>query len=104
MNAAEQLNPIIHTTTRLAIMSVLAATREAEFATVRELSQISDSALSKQAVALKSVGYLQIRKGHVGRRPRTWLALTEAGRVALRTHIAALRQLVDLAADGPAAP
>ncbi|MFK3980540.1 winged helix-turn-helix domain-containing protein [Micromonospora sp. NPDC050397] len=87
-------NPAIHTTTRLAIMASLAAAEEMEFGTVRDAAEISDSVLSKQAAALESAGYLTIRKGHVGRRPRTWLSLTPEGRAALRSHVAALRRIL----------
>lgn len=90
-------NPVISTTTRLAIMAALAAVDEMEFAAARDAARVSDSVLSKQATALEAAGYLTIRKGAVGRRPRTWLSLTSAGRTALRHHIVALRRIVDLA-------
>ncbi|WP_370066119.1 transcriptional regulator [Streptacidiphilus sp. MAP5-3] len=45
-----------------------------------------------------------VRKGHVGRRPRTWLSLTGKGRKAFETHLAALAVLTAqgraLAGDG----
>ncbi len=90
-------DPVINTTTRLSLMAVLAGAQEVEFADVRDASGLSDSVVSKQATALEAAGYLTVRKGHVGRRPRTWLSLTWAGRAALRRHIAALRHIVDLA-------
>jgi DNA-binding MarR family transcriptional regulator len=90
-------DPVINTTTRLSLMAVLAGVQDAEFADVRDVSGLSDSVVSKQATALEAAGYLTVRKGHVGRRPRTWLSLTSAGRAALRRHIAALRQIVELA-------
>ena len=94
MTAEPGLNPVINTTTRLALMAVLAAVEEADFATVRDAAGISDSALSKQATALEKAGYLIVRKGSIGRRPRTWLSLTEGGRIALRHHVTALRTLL----------
>jgi len=90
-------DPFINTTTRLWLMAVLAGAEEVEFAAARDASGLSDSVVSKQAVALEAAGYLALRKGHVGRRPRTWLSLTPLGREALRRHIAALRRIVDLA-------
>lgn len=90
-------DPVISTTTRLSLMAVLAGAQEVEFAAAREASGLSDSVVSKQAMALEAAGYLALRKGHVGRRPRTWLSLTPTGREALRRHIAALRRIVDLA-------
>ncbi len=95
MTTEPELNPIINTTTRLAIMAVLAAVEEMEFGVVRDSAGITDSVLSKQATALEKAGYLQVRKGSIGRRPRTWLSLTDGGRTAIRSHIAALRDLLD---------
>ena len=75
------------------IVAALAATEEAEFGAVRDAVQVSDSALSKHAAALELAGYVRVRKGYVGKRPRTWLRLTPAGRAALSRHLAALRAI-----------
>jgi DNA-binding MarR family transcriptional regulator len=48
---------------------------------------VSDSALSKHSRTLEDAGYLEVRKGSVGRRPRTWFQLTPAGRDAIRGHL-----------------
>jgi hypothetical protein len=74
----------------------LAPTQHAEFSAVRDGARLSDSVLSKQA----EHGYIDIRKGHVGKRPRTWFSITATGRQALTTHIAALQAIAALA--GPA--
>ncbi|GAA3822796.1 transcriptional regulator [Sphaerisporangium flaviroseum] len=89
-----ELDPVIHAPARLRIMSLLAAVEEAEFAFVRDEVQISDSVLSKHAAALESAGYVVIRKGHVGKRPRTWLKLSATGRKAYAAHVAALQSIV----------
>ncbi|MFC3999312.1 winged helix-turn-helix domain-containing protein [Nocardiopsis sediminis] len=79
--------------TRLSIVSVLAATHWAEFGYVRDAVGLSDSALSKQVGALGKPGYVEVKKGYVGKRPRTWLNLTRAGREALSGHVAALQRI-----------
>ncbi|MGH3448024.1 MAG: transcriptional regulator, partial [Nocardioidaceae bacterium] len=63
-----------------------------EFAALREAAEISDSVLSKQSRVLEEAGYLQVRKGAVGRRPHTWFRLTPRGRRAFQAHIAWLQQ------------
>lgn len=88
------LDETIHHPTRLAVVAFLSACDEAEFATVRDGCQVSDSVLSKTASVLEAAGYLDVRKGHVGKRPRTWLSLTPAGRQALARHITALQDIV----------
>ncbi|MFC4532447.1 winged helix-turn-helix domain-containing protein [Sphaerisporangium dianthi] len=89
-----ELDPVIHAPARLRIMSLLAAVEEAEFAFVRDEVQVSDSVMSKHAAALEAAGYVVIRKGHVGKRPRTWLKLSPTGRQAYMSHIEALRDIV----------
>lgn len=79
--------------TRLSIVSTLAATRWAEFGYVRDSVGLSDSALSKQVSALDKLGYVETEKGYVGKRPRTWLELTRAGRDALASHVTALQRI-----------
>ncbi|WP_079044225.1 transcriptional regulator [Streptomyces anulatus] len=94
---APALDGVIHHPTRLTLVAFLSACDEAEFAAVRDGCRVSDSVLSKNASALEAAGYLHVRKGHVGKRPRTWLSLTPAGRQALARHLAALQDLVDAA-------
>ncbi|KQY20348.1 ArsR family transcriptional regulator [Cellulomonas sp. Root485] len=91
--ARARLDEVIHSPVRLSVVAALAATDEAEFAAVRDAVQISDSALSKAVTALEQAAYVAVRKGYVGKRPRTWLSLTPAGREALSAHLTALRAI-----------
>jgi hypothetical protein len=43
---------------------------------------------------MEQAGYVQIRKGFVGKRPRTSARLTPAGRAAFDQHVAALQEIV----------
>ncbi|WP_405401771.1 winged helix-turn-helix domain-containing protein [Streptomyces sp. NBC_01104] len=95
--AGPALDATIHHPSRLAVAAFLSACVEADFAAVRDHCGLSDSALSKISTALEGAGYLHIRKGHVGRRPRTWLSLTQVGRDALGRHVAALQAIADSA-------
>lgn len=88
-----RLDDRIHTPIRFSIVSALAGVDEAEFGVVRDALEISDSVLSKHAAALEGVEYVKVRKGYVGKRPRTWLSLTRTGRRALDAHLTALREI-----------
>lgn len=81
--------------TRLSIVSLLAGVEWAEFGWVRESAGMSPSALSKQIGTLEARGYIEVEKGYVGKRPRTWINLSQAGRDALEAHVAALRRVVE---------
>ncbi|MER7770382.1 transcriptional regulator [Kitasatospora sp. NPDC096140] len=88
------LDPLLQHPTRLTVLAFLGACQEAEFAAVRDHCGVSDSVLSKAATALEEVDYLVVKKGYVGKRPRTWLAATREGRAALAAHLAELQRIV----------
>jgi DNA-binding MarR family transcriptional regulator len=90
---AATLDPVIHPITRLSICGLLASGADwVEFAALRDAAGISDSVLSKQSRLLEDAGYVEVRKGAVGRRPRTWFRLTPNGREAFQAHVAWLQQ------------
>ncbi|GAA4725528.1 hypothetical protein GCM10025782_24550 [Pedococcus ginsenosidimutans] len=93
VHARHRLDEVIHAPVRFSITAALASVDEAEFATVRDAVEVSDSVLSKQVSTLESAGYVKVRKGYVGKRPRTWLSLTRSGRTAYEHHLAALREI-----------
>ena len=90
-----ELDEHLVTPARLRLMTTLTAVSAAEFASVRQALDVSDSVLSKHLGALEEVGYVRRRKGvHRGRRT-TWISLTAQGQKALSAHVAALRALID---------
>ena len=97
-----KLDELIHAPTRLSMMALLGASQWAEFSYVRDELGVSDSVLSKQASLLENAGYVKVKKGYVGKRPRTWLQITKSGRHAFDSHVAALQQIVARADTAPA--
>ncbi len=95
MSAANPVDPLLLDPTRLSITALLAAAQWAEFGWVRDSVGLSDSALSKQITNLAKAEYVEVKKGYVGKRPRTWLNLTESGHAALQAHLVALQQIVE---------
>jgi DNA-binding MarR family transcriptional regulator len=88
------LDPLLVAPARLTLTTMLTAVSEAEFSTLRDRLGVSDSVLSKHLSTLATAGYVKSRKGtHHGTRT-TWIALTTAGRRALRAHAAYLRELI----------
>ena len=92
-HARHRLVDVLNHPVRFSILAELRAVDEAEFGAVRDAVEISDSVLSKQARALEEEGFVRVRKGYVGRRPRTWFALTAKGEQALSRHLDALREI-----------
>jgi DNA-binding MarR family transcriptional regulator len=88
------LDEIIHTPVRLSIMASLAPAEKVDFRFLRDTLEVSDSLLSKHLTTLETAGYVEVTKGHRGRRPRTWCALTKTGRQAFATYTDALHKIV----------
>ncbi|MFK0294298.1 winged helix-turn-helix domain-containing protein [Streptomyces sp. NPDC090442] len=96
----EGLDPVIHALPKLSICALLAAGPQwVEFRTVREATGLSDSTISKHSRALEETGYIEIRKGGVGRRPRTWFRMTPLGQTRYSRHVAALQRLLQREPD-----
>ena len=98
VHARHQLDSAMKSPIRFSIVASLANVDEASFGRVRDSVEISDAVLSKQAAALEELGYIKIRKGYVGKRPRTWLSLTSTGRSTFNRHVTAL---LAIAASSP---
>lgn len=91
-----RLDDVIHSPVRLSAMAALRSADAVHFGLLRDALEVSDSLLSKHLSALESAGYVEVTKGYVGRRPRTWYSLTPEGRAAFDAYIAALREIVDV--------
>ena len=90
-----RLDDVIHAPVRFSVVAALARVTEAEFGWVRDVVGVTDSALSKQISTLEEAGYVQVRKGYVGKRPRTWLRLSAGGRDAYTRHLQALQEIAE---------
>jgi DNA-binding MarR family transcriptional regulator len=86
-------DPLFEVGPRLAICALLQGARWADFATVRDAVGAGDSVISKHTRTLEEAGYVEVRKGAVGRRARTWFRLTDTGRAAFEAHLAWLNSL-----------
>lgn len=89
-----ELDANLHAPARLRLMTMLTAVSEAEFSTLRDSIEVSDSVLSKHVSALASLGYVRSQKGVHGGRRTTWISLTAHGRAALSAHVSALREVI----------
>ena len=102
MSRAPRFDPVIHAPGRLQICAILSAADEAEFATIRDTIEVSDSVLSKHLKQLEEAGHIVLRKQAHGGRQRTWIRLTPAGRDAFAGHVAELQRLAGLIPLGDA--
>ena len=90
----KELNPLLHSELRLAIMSVLLSVESADFVFLREQTKATAGNLSVQLDKLQKAGYITIEKGFKGKMPRTTCTITSQGIEAFEEYIAALRSYI----------
>src|SRR5438045_8780491 len=89
----QQIDDIIHSRIRLAIMAVLTAVDEAEFIYLREKVNATDGNLSVHLKKLEDAKYIAVKKSFEGRNPITHYKLTVSGRKAFEAYIDSLEKL-----------
>lgn len=94
-----QLNEAIHQPVRLSILGLLVHSQRVEFAFLRDHLGLKDANLSQHLTALEALGYVSITKGFVGKRPRTWIAMSDVGRAAFTEYLDVLQQIIAQPAD-----
>jgi DNA-binding MarR family transcriptional regulator len=87
------LDDTVHQRHRLGILTITAEAR-ADFGYLRDALGLTPGNLSRHLTVLEEAGLIQVEKGYEGRRPRTWVGITGAGRAALAAEVDALAKLV----------
>lgn len=88
------LNDVVHQKARLGILAVLAETERADFTYLKSMLDLTDGNLGRHIEVLAGSGLVHVEKGYAGKRPRTWVTITRAGRHALAEEMAAIRELL----------
>jgi len=88
------LDPVVHGKLRLAVLSLLVATEQADFTWLRDKTGSTDGNLGAQMLKLEEAGYVAMEKRFTGRKPQTLYRMTPQGRKALATYVAALKHLL----------
>lgn len=92
----KELNPLLHSQLRLAIISILMNVEEADFVFLREKTESTAGNLSVQIDKLSTAGYITVEKGFVGKKPRTVCRITDVGREAFEDYVDTLRQYIGI--------
>jgi DNA-binding transcriptional ArsR family regulator len=92
----KDLNPILHSQLRLALVSILIGVKEAEFTFLREKTGASAGNLSVQINKLKEVGYIDIAKQFKDNYPLTVCKITPLGVQAFEEYVKDLQGYLDI--------
>lgn len=90
----KDLDPLLLSQQRLAIMSILISVDEADFVFIKEKTGATAGNLSTHIDKLNEAGYLEVRKFIDGKRPRTVLKITPKGIDAFDNYVKALQDYI----------
>ena len=91
-----ELNPLLHSQLRLAIVSILLSVNEADFVYLKEQTGATAGNLSVQIDKLAAAEYIRVKKEFVGKKTRTTCQITERGRDAFEQYVEALKEYLKL--------
>ena len=92
----KELNPLLHSQLRLAVMSILMNVEEADFVYLKEKTEATAGNLSVQIEKLSNAGYIIVEKGFSGRKPRTVCRISDTGLKAFEDYVDALKTYINL--------
>jgi DNA-binding transcriptional ArsR family regulator len=83
----KDLDPILHSQLRLAVVSLLISVKEAEFTFIKEKTNATAGNLSVQINKLKEVGYIEVAKQFKDNYPQTTCKITPQGIKAFEEYV-----------------
>jgi len=92
----KELDPVLHSQLRLAIVSILLSVEEAEFVYLKQQTQATSGNLSLQLEKLRAAGYIVIEKGYKNKYPVTTCKISAAGINAFEMYTNAIKEYLNL--------
>ena len=92
----KELDPLLHSQLRLAIISILIGLEEAEFVYLKEKTNASAGNLSLQIDKLCSAGYIIVKKGFKGKYPVTTCKITPKGLEAFEDYVTSIKTYIKI--------
>lgn len=95
MTRFKELDPILHSQLRLAVISLLIGTEVAEFTYIREQTGATAGNLSIQITKLKETGYIEVTKKFRNNYPQTLCNITDLGRQKFAEYVSDLKDYLN---------
>ena len=89
------LDPLLHSQLRLAVMSLLISVESAEFTFLKEKTNSTAGNLSVQLDKLSESGYIRVEKSFRGKKPLTTCSITKKGIKAFEDYVNNLKQYIN---------
>lgn len=91
----KELDSLLHSPLRLAVMSILVSVESADFVYLKQQTEATAGNLSVQLEKLQSAGYISIEKGYKGKKPCTTCRITSQGVEAFSRYVEALKTYIN---------
>jgi DNA-binding transcriptional ArsR family regulator len=92
----KELDPILHSQLRLAVMSLLISVKEADFTFINEKTNSTAGNLSVQVQKLKDAGYIEVSKQFKDNYPLTTCKVTAKGVEAFENYVKDLQEYLQV--------
>jgi DNA-binding transcriptional ArsR family regulator len=100
MTRFKELDPVLHSQLRLAVISLLTGTEAAEFTYIREQTGATPGNLSIQITKLKEAGYIEVEKKFRNNYPQTICRITTLGKQKFSEYVDSLKDYLSPEANG----
>ncbi|HEY1038211.1 MAG TPA: transcriptional regulator [Bacteroidia bacterium] len=92
----KDLDPVLHSQLRLAVVSLLVSVNEAEFTFLKEKTEATAGNLSVQIQKLKEAGYIEVEKKFKDNYPQTICKITPTGVKAFEKYVKDIQLYINI--------
>jgi DNA-binding MarR family transcriptional regulator len=91
----KELDPLLHSQLRLAIISMLISSEKVDFTYIKEETKAAAGNISIQIKKLQEAGYIEVEKTFKNNYPKTMLSITDKGVKAFETYVNDLKKYLN---------
>ncbi len=91
----KDLDPLLHSQLRLAVVSILVSVKKADFSYLKEQTNSTAGNLSVQLQKLKEADYIEIEKSFKDNYPQTTCKITKTGIKAFEEYVKTIKQYIN---------
>ena len=91
----KNLDPLLHSQLRLAVMSILISVESAEFVYLKEKTGATAGNLSVQIDKLSIANYISVKKAFRGKKPVTTCKISKRGIAAFESYVSILKKYIE---------
>ena len=92
----KELNPLLHSQLRLAVMSILMNVDEADFVYIKNVTNSTAGNLSAQIEKLRLAGYINVKKSFQGKKPHTSCRITPLGKEEFFIYVDSIKDYLKI--------